>query len=136
MFIEDTQGEISDFSALYGFDLVPQSYYYTFASLRDAPKYSLLGGTYLGAPATKTFEGEPWEVMEANGLVYDFVQDELVPIALVTDIINLQFTTTAILTTGMILPGSLTDDGSRVKDYSAFYLFSKIKFKYSEVEYV
>ena len=39
------------------------------------------------------------------------------------------------LSPGLIKPGSVTDDGSRVTDYAAWFLFDSMKFKYSEITY-
>jgi hypothetical protein len=126
-------GEISDFISLFGFDLVSEKDYYTFSTLQDAPRYSIAGGLYLGAPAIVTYEGEPWEVMEANSLVYDYDEDKVISILTVTDILKLKETNRYFIADGMILPGSLTEDGSRVTDYSAFY--DSNKFEYSEVTF-
>lgn len=132
-FYEQSTGEISDFISLFGFDLVSEKDYYTFSTLQDAPRYSIQGGEYLGAPAIVTYEGEPWEVMEANGLVYDYDQDKVISILEVTDILQLKETNRYFIADGMIAPGSLTDEGNRVTDYSAFY--ESNRFEYSEVTY-
>lgn len=130
-FWEPKAGVISDFSSLFGFDLVSIDDYFTFSALEDAPRYSIIGGTYLGATATKTFEGDPWEVMRENNLVYDFAKDVIVPIASIVQKMQLDSTNRYFLSNGMILPGSLTDDGTRVTDYAAFFI--NPLFKYSEV---
>ncbi len=127
------QGQISDFMSQYDLELVPKDNYFTFPSLLEAPKYSLAGGTYLGAAATETFEGEPWEVMRENDLVYDFINDEVVSILTILKTVTLQSTGRFYLTNGLILPGSLTDDGLRVTDYAAWYSKGDQMFKYSEV---
>jgi hypothetical protein len=132
-FWEAKAGQISDFISTYGFDLISENDYFTFSFLSDAPKYSIAGGEYLGALATKTFEGEPWEVMRENNLVYDFNLDKVVLIETIIQPVQLKTTDRYILADGMILPGSLTDAGERVTDYAAFYLFDSVKFKYSEV---
>ncbi len=87
----------------------------------------------MGAPAIKTFEGEPWEVMEENDLVYDFTQDKVVPISTITQAVQTKQTANYFLANGLILPGSLTEEGLRVKDYAAFYLFDTVTFNYSEL---
>jgi hypothetical protein len=133
IFEETRSGEVSEFASLFKIDLVAKNNYFTFETLKDAPKYSLAGGTYLGAAALKTFEGEPWEVMKENSLVYDFLNDELKQISSVTQRIELSTAANYYLANGLILPGSLMDGGSRVMDYSARYLFDSNKFRYSEV---
>lgn len=135
IFEESKAGQVADLINLFGFALSLKDGYYTFSSLAAAPEFSILGDTYLGALATKTFEGKPWEVMRENGLVYDFSKDQVVPIISVTQPIELSSTNRYFLSNGMILAGSLTDEGSRVKDYAAHYSFELAKFKYSEVSF-
>ncbi len=134
-FRETRPGQISVFSNMSGFLFEGQDDYFTFSFLKDAPKYSILGKSYLGVPAIKTFEGEPWEVMRENKLVYDFTKNLVVPISTIVLPVSLSETTNYFLSNGMIVPGSLTDEGLRVKDYAAFFLFDTGKFKYSEVEF-
>jgi hypothetical protein len=135
IFEESTAGEISRFMSLFNLNIQAEKNYFTFESLLDAPTYSIAGGTYLGADAIKTFEGSPWEVMRENNLVYDFTKDEVVPLTTITQRVQIQRAANYFLSSGLILPGSLNDGGSRVKDYAAWYLFDSAKFKYSEVSY-
>ncbi len=135
MFEEAKAGQVSKLTNLFGFEFALKNGYYTFSTLDDAPEYSILGGTFLGAPCIKTFEGKPWEVMRENGLVYDFVNDEVVPILTIVNPVKIYEASNYFLSNGMILPGSVTEDGSRVKDYAAHYLFDTAKFKYSEVSF-
>ncbi len=135
MFDETKIGQISDYLSFYGLPLVKKDTYYTFETLKDAPRYSIKGGFYLGAICTKTFEGEPWEVMRENGLVYNFILDKVVPIASVTQRPNINQAANYFFSDGLLLPGSVRNDGKRVKDYTAGYSFASIKYKYSEVVY-
>ncbi len=135
MFRETRAGQISSFANFSGFEFKAVDDYYTFSFLEDAPGYSILGGAYLGAPCIKTFEGKPWEIMRANKLIYDFTIDAVVPIAAVIQSVRLGETANYFVSNGMIIPGSVTEDGSRVTDYSAFYLFDTVKFRYSEVSF-
>lgn len=132
-FSETNAGQISHFMSLFGFEIERSGDHFTFTDLVDAPKYSIAGGTFLDAPTIKTFEGEPWEVMRANALVYDFTTGLVVPISSIARNIEIDLSGNIYVTTGMILPGSLTDDGVRVMDYSAFFLFDRMNFKYTEV---
>lgn len=134
-FLEERPGEISQFSNLFGLELARSGDHFTFADLVDAPRYSIAGQTYLGAPATETFEGEPWEVMRENGLVYDFSQGLVVPIAAIVRSAPISQAGFYRVSNGMIVPGSVTEDGGRVTDYAAFYIPEIPGFKYSEVEY-
>jgi hypothetical protein len=136
LFEETRAGQISDFMSLFGLEITKVGNRFTFQDLADAPRFSIEGSTYLGAPAVATFEGEPWEVMRANNLVYDFTQGVVVPISSITQAARLNAAGNYFVSTGMILPGSITEDGSRVTDYAAFYVSDRVNFKYSEVTYV
>lgn len=134
-FFEQRVGEIAKFSSLTEFELVPENDYFTFDFISDAPKYALIGGEYLGAQVTKTFEGEPWEIFEENKLVFDFSQDLVLPILSVVKSVELFASDNYYISNGLILPGSVTDDGQRVTDYSAYFYFDSMKFKYTEVQF-
>jgi hypothetical protein len=134
-FTEESAGQISTFMSTFGVDLALAGDHFTFEDLVEAPDYSLPGGFFLGCPTIVAFEGEPWEVMRANGLVYDFSKGLVIPIVGVVQLIQLEASGNFFVTSGMIVPGSLTDEGKRVTDYSAFYLESRMNFKYSEIDY-
>ncbi len=138
IFSETKAGQMSDFMARFGFEIERSSRgdHFTFADLVDAPDYSLPGGLFLGAPTTEAFEGSPWEVMRENGLVYDFSRGLVVPVLTINQQTPLKAAGNFFVTTGMILPGSVTDGGERVTDYSALFLESRLGFKYSEVGYL
>ena len=136
IFQELNLGQVSDFMARFGFDLVAEGSYYTFAALESAPRYSLQNKQILGNSALKNFEGEPWEVFEQNGLVYDFSKGLVVPISSVTQVTTLNQAGNKYVSPGLILPGSTTAGGDRVRDYSAWYSRDTLRFLYSEVGYV
>lgn len=136
IFEETNVGQISDFMSLYQIPLVPYDDSFTFEALEDAPDYSIKGLDLLGLPAVKTFEGKPWEVFEANGFVYDFTRGLMTPITSITTIVNIELAGNRYISPGLILPGSLTDAGKRVTDYSAWYLPSRGRWLYSEVTIV
>ena len=133
-FYETYPGQISKFMSLFGLEIERNGDHYTFADLVDAPKHSIAGGTFLGAPTLETFEGEPWEVMRENNLVYDFSRGLVVPIALILQAAPVETAGNYFVSTGMIQPGSVMDDGSRVTDYAAFYIEHRANFKYSGIE--
>lgn len=135
-FYETGKDQISDFMRWSGFPLVHFKDYYTFDFLLDTPKYSLKTKPFLGVPATVTFEGEPWEVFEENGFVYDFTNDLVVPISSITEVTSIELAGSHYVSPGLILPGSLTVEGDRVKDYSAWFSRDRLSFIYSEVAYV
>lgn len=137
IFSEDFQGDISDFISLTGLPLVPYSKEkeYTFERLADIENYSLLGKNILEFPAIKTFSGKPWEVFEANGVVYDFSQDLIVPIESIAATTEVLTAGNVLWSNGLLLPGMITDKG-RVKNYDCHYTFGRARWQYTEVTYV
>jgi hypothetical protein len=136
-FQETRIGQVSDFMARFGFELVSVGDHYTFADLEDAPRYSLAGSPLLmGIPAIKTFEGEPWEVFEENGMVYNFALGLFVPIVGVLQKAEIIQAGNKFISSGLLLPGSITEDGEIVKDYAAWFSRDTLRFTYSEVGYV
>lgn len=135
--MEETKlGQVSDFTRRYGLSIVPYQDKYTFEQIKDSPRYSLNGKAYLNRTTSKNFEGEPWQVYEANGLVYNFSSGLLVPIDSITGVVELKAAGNKFLSNGLILPGSLTDAGERIRDYSAWFSRDTLRFAYSEVTYV
>jgi hypothetical protein len=132
-FYEDYPGECSEFADLYGFDLVFENDYFTFETLSDADDYSIVGKTFCGAIATKNYAGLPWEIMRENSLVYNFNLDQVVPIATITTIAKILFAGSSYSFDGLVMPGSLLSDGSRIKDYSARFSLYLSKYNYSWV---
>jgi hypothetical protein len=136
IFQEFKVGQVSDFISRFGLSIVPWRDAYTFEDLLTAPSYSLKNKALLGVTATKNFQGEPWEVLEANGLVYDFNQGLVVPIESVTQTVSVNLAGNRMISSGLILPGSVTNDGERVREYSAWFSRDTLRFLYSEVGYV
>lgn len=136
IFEEQRAGEVSDFISLTGLNLVRKENYFTFEALETAPDYAIKGSTYLGAAVTKTFAGKPWEILEANSLIYNFDTGLLVPITSVTQRTSISAAGNVYVSPGLILPGSLTDEGARVRDYAAWFSTETMRFRYSEVSYV
>lgn len=136
IFRETKIGQVSDFMSLTGLNLVKWRDAYTFEGLLDSPGFSISGKPILGTPATATFEGEPWEVFEENGIVYDFGKGIVLPIATVLQNVKINLAGNRFISNGLILPGSLTADGKRVKDYSAWFSRDTLRFLYSAVDYV
>lgn len=136
MFSESKSGQISDWMSSTGATLVSVDNYYTFEALELAKKYSIATSPYLGVPAIETFEGEIWEVFEENGFVYNLSTGLVVPISTVVQKISLKVAGNKFISNGLILPGSITDDGSRVKGYSAWYSRDRLTWNYSRIDYV
>jgi len=132
IFEEEASGEVSDFMSFFGVELVALENFYTFATLAEAKDYAIIGGMYLGAPVTKTYEGKPWEIMRENNLTYHFNNDLVQPIETITDTTDIQQSGSYFVARGLIIPGALLN-GTRIKSYSGFYIFDQQKFKYTEV---
>lgn len=135
-FREDKPGEIARFSNLYGLSFVSKGSYFTFEALDSAPDYSIAGNPYLGATATETFAGDPSEVLKANSLIFDFTANKAVNLNTITKVAILSASGFYYISPGLILPGSVTEDGKRVTDYAAWFLFESQVFQYSEVSFV
>lgn len=136
IFTETSVGQVSDFMSLTGLKLAPKDDYYTFETLLNAPLYSLKGKDIIDYPAIKTFEGAPFEVFEANEVIYDFNEDTIKPIKSIKSNTVLKKAGNYFVSNGLILPGSVTADGSRVRDYSAWFSRKTLAWNYSEVSYV
>jgi len=133
IFHEERIGEISEFMSLFGLPIVFKDDHFTFEFLADAPEVSIKTAPYLNATATKTFAGRPWEVMRENALVYNFDQGLLVPIAAITTKVSIKSAGKYFVSPGLIMPGSLMDGGSRVREYAAWFSTDSMRFRYSEV---
>lgn len=135
-FRETAAGEISRFASLYDLDLESERDYWTFSDLIGLPEYAIKGNKFLDAVVNQTFAGRPDEIMRANAMVYDFSNALMVDISSVKQSINLFETGNYFISNGLIIPGSVTDDGSRVTDYAAWFTLDSQRFIYSEVIYL
>lgn len=136
IFNETKSGQISQYMSQTGLSLIGKNGYYTFENLQDAPEYSLVGKTLIDIPAIATFEGKPWEVFEENGFVYDFALGLVRPILSIVQKTVVKQAGGVFWSPGLVLPGSITDDGKRVKGYSAWYSRDRLTWKYTAVYYV
>ena len=136
VFDETKVGQISDFISYTGMTIVPVEGHYTFLRLENAPRYSLEGKAFLGFVAKQTFEGTRGEVFAANGCVYNFALGTVVPIESITTVTTIRPAGNRFVSPGLILPGSLTAEGKRVKDYAAWFSRDRQTFLYTDVTYV
>lgn len=140
IFEETNPSQVSDFMRYTGLKIVPHGTFFTFEDLEDAPDFTIIGKKIeigkVPLPAIADFSGEPWEVLEANQMVYDFSLGLLRPILSITQIVSIDDGGNRYLAPGLILPGSLTVEGKRVKDYAAWYSRTTQRFMYTEVSYV
>lgn len=135
-FEELKPGEAAFFSKYFGVDLQRhESGYFTFKELLEVPDHSIKGADFMGVEAIKNYAGQPWEVMEQNGLVFDFSQGLLVPVSEITARFSIGQGNYYFFSKGLIQPGSVRADGTRIVGYTAFFLKDSIKFRYSAVTY-
>ena len=130
---EVAAGQVGRFMSYFGAEVVPWRGGFTFKPLADVPEYTVKGGAFLGAVATATFAGRPEELFEANEMVYDFSKGLVVPLTSVTVKTNISKSGNIFVSNGLLIPGSLTDDGTRVKDFTAWFSIDSATFRYSEV---
>ncbi len=134
IFEEQRSGEVSDFISMFGLDIVRKENHFIFGDLEDAPDFSIAGKKYIDTVAIKNYEGNPWEIFEQNKLIYNYDKGLVVPISTVTNFVTLNNAGNFFVSDGLIMPGSITDDG-RVTDYAAWFTTDTMKFKYSAVDY-
>lgn len=129
-------GEVARFTQYFGIQLESVEDFYTFPLLVDAPKFSLVGLPYLAVPALETFEGEPWEVMRANGFVYDvkketLVRKETVLIQIAPPLLSFYY----LAQTPLIQPGSRNSIGRQVLSFDGEYSVDILQLRLSEFGY-
>jgi len=130
---EVAPGQVGRFCSLFKVVLVPYRGFFTFALLAEVPEYTVQGAPFLGTISTATLQGSPAELFEANGLVFDFSKGLVVPPVVVTARAQLLKSGNVYVSSRLVIPGSLTDGGTRVKDYTAWFSVDTMTFRYSEV---
>lgn len=107
--------DVQRFANFYNLDLVGERDYFTFRNLLRLPTYSLKGKAYGGVTALKTFSGMPWEVMQANDLVYDLGSGVIVKKESITQVINPMLTDFFyIAETVLVQAGSFLPTGQKI----------------------
>lgn len=135
-FYPRNERDISRFCSFYKVELEKENDYYTFKFLKGIKDYSIRGGLYSNAPAIKTVEGKPWEVMDANGLVYSIFLKRIVNKATITIVSNLKLANFYYISdSGLLQSGALTSQGKKIKSFDAEYYFDIHKLRIREVEY-
>lgn len=136
IFEETRVGQISDFIRFTGLKISPREDYFTFDKLLSVQCYSIKGQTVSGSPpALKTFSGNPWEVFEANQLVYNFNTDQIVSKSSIVQKTRINASGNKYVSPGLILPGSTDQNGKKILGYSAFYSRDRQSWYYSEVSF-
>lgn len=137
IFEETKVGQVSDFANKNGFDIVfLDNGKFTFSKLAGISEHIIKGQPLGDFPAIQSFEGEPWELMQASGVVYDFVLDQVRPIQSITAITQLKASNNWLISKGLILPGSLLENGQRIKSYSGWFSRERGTWLYEGVLYV
>jgi len=134
IFTELRVGQVSDFMKYSGLTLVKWRDSYTFSGLEIAPEYSIAGTPLLNLVASKTYQGEPWELFKENAVVFNFLTGLLVPIVSVTQSVKLSMAGNKYISNGLIVPGSILPDGKKIKSYAGYFSRDTLNFNYSEVE--
>lgn len=132
---ETSPGEINKFIQNYGFDLVLLKDYFTFSFLNNAPEFSIQGGEYLGVVCSKTYSGEPWDIMKENNIIYDFIDNKAKLLNQVIKSVTIVRSSLYYVINGLVMPGSLTDEGSLIRTYEAWYDFKTNRFKYGRIDF-
>jgi len=136
IFTELKVGQVSDFMRYSGLELVKWRNAYTLSGLEEIKEYSIAGTPLLNLVANTTYQGEPWEIFDQNGIVFNFLTGLAVPFLSITQSIKLSIAGNKYISNGLILPGSLTPEGKRIKSYSGYFSRDTLNFNYSEVENV
>ena len=128
--------EIFIFNDLLEVELVRSQDFYTFPILKDLPDYSLVGQLYGNFPSITRYEGNPWEIMRENRLVYSLETGLLVPRETIFVSINPVITGEFFLAdTLLIQPGSSNYIGQRILSYDAEFLQDKLQLRVIEYSY-
>lgn len=134
-FYQSYAGEIARFMEFFGVELIREGEFYTFLKLAGAPKYSIAGMPYLGLPAKVTFEGEPWEILKANGYVYQIATGLIVPKESILYTFTPEQTGYYYLWDGPLIQPGAWAEGNQVLSWDAMYDDEMVLTKVSELSY-
>jgi hypothetical protein len=128
--------EIQVFNSFYGSSLVRDGDFYTFSGQVGAPNYSLIGKTYKNIPAVARYEGNPWDVMKANGFVFNLVTGLFVPAASIVSVVSLAMTGQFFLTKNtLIQAGAFDARGLKILSYDAEFWIEQNQLRVIEYSY-
>lgn len=124
LFMPERAGDLLFFAGDTGITLAKGPYGWTLPALAALPLFSIQGQDYGGQPARVNYCGHPWEVMQANGFVYNLEAGALEPVENITDAFTpyLQNTGEAV---ALSLPqaGSKTQEGKVLVDFEGAFRF-------------
>jgi len=110
--------ELARFAVLIGRTLVRKDDYYTFEELAELEKYSINGTLNGSMVSTVTYEGQPWEVMKENNMVYSLEFGFIVSKTAILSMVKLtEVGSYWIANVPLIQPGSLNYLGLRIMSY-------------------
>jgi len=121
-FFPDGASDVARFNALQGITLEREGDFYTFPALVGLKDYSIAGGLYGGLAATKTFEGNPWDIMRENNWVYSLLAGAIVPKSTIITKASVKLVTFYFVSgTTLVQPGSLSDTGEQILSYDSLF---------------
>jgi hypothetical protein len=124
-FFPNDASEVSRFMSIYKVNLVRVDNFYTFNGIASAKDYSLENHNYLNLKASKTFEGNPWDVFKANNFVYDLTSNLLILKTAVKAKVELPLVGDYYLSPNPVLqPGSVFKGGSKIMSYDGEYILN------------
>lgn len=129
--------EVARFSRFFQSELLQDGDFYTFAFLQGAPDYCLPGKEYLNLAATVSFAGRgPWDVMGANGFVFDLATRKLVLLSSVSANIDLPRSDSYFISPiPLIQPGSRDASGKQIISYDGEFELNTFRLRLIEVAY-
>ncbi len=135
-FYPDNASEIGRFANYFEANLEREEDYFTFEALAGLRKYSILGQPYPLLPATKTFEGNVWDVMRENNLVYSLTLGTLVPKLSILSLVDIPLVGYFSLVQGSLLqPGSRILTGQQILSYSGEFVDEGMSLRVAEYTY-
>lgn len=129
--------DLQRFTSLHNITLVKSRDFYTFPLLAELGTFSIRGLAYGGAVAIFSFQGEPWEVMRKNNLVYDMETKLILPKSSVIKIVKvLEAGNYYFSDSNIIQAGSITTGAQRVLSFDGVMDMQGLALRMREVSFV
>lgn len=109
--------DVFNFQSVLSKELTQVGHWFTFKALGSLPWYSIEGNSYGGAAAIVTYSGYPWDVMRANGFVYNLSSDVTVPISSISRSVLLAEGSGEILSPVPVLQPGWNVRGAKITGY-------------------
>jgi hypothetical protein len=128
--------DIRQFANAFDIELEREEDYFTFKALKGAKEYSLATLPYLELPAIETFQGKPWDVMEANGFVYSIDLDKLVPKTSIVGVVEItQKNFFYVCNVPLLQAGARSMTGERIVSFSGEFMEDLFYLRLLEFDY-